>query len=112
MTSPRQPADSGDLEISEHPEQTLWRAVLLQGIRDAMAKGASKIDRAWLLSEDFKTVCDWVGVQDPDLFLKKLKAGRKRGFQWRLPPGQGWRSKTRQKPEKESRSCQRMTTET
>lgn len=84
-------------------ESSLWRAVITQALMDAASR--SKKPEAvrhrqealeWLLgiTQDFETVCENAGL-DPDYVRTEARAALGRGFMWRLPAGQGWRTKAR-----------------
>lgn len=82
-------------------EQALWTAVLTQAIQDIKSKNKKSEERAaqflaeqWIGSEDFFDVCERAGM-NPRHVLSKIEKARERGFEWRLPAGQGWRSKAR-----------------
>lgn len=88
-------------------EPGLWRAVITQALMDAASqsrKSDAKRSRNdalnWLLSDesDFTTVCDNAGL-DPDYVRTRARAALARGCQWRLPVGQGWRSRAREAAE-------------
>ena len=60
------------------PEQSIWRAVILQNITDAMSQSQKRENLrykrealAWLTGKnrDFRTVCEYAGY-DPDAFTK------------------------------------------
>lgn len=81
----------------------LWRGVLLQQIQDAASndKKAEARNRkhqaiAWfnLDNDDFVDVCLLAGF-NPAHVLRKFRAARERGFQWRKPAGTGWRTQQR-----------------
>ena len=81
-------------------EPGLWRAVITQALMDAASrstKSEAKRTRSaaldWLLSSssDFETVCDHAGL-DPDYVRTRARQALERGFEWRLPAGQGWRT--------------------
>jgi hypothetical protein len=84
-------------------EQSIWRAVITQALMDAASqsrKTEAKRTRNdalnWLLSEsrDFEAVCDNAGF-DPGYIRRRAKEALARGFEWRLPNGQGWRTQVR-----------------
>lgn len=88
--------------IADH-EHGLWRAVITQALMDAASKSRkseAKRTRAdalhWLLSEstDFETVCDNAGF-DPCYVRRRAREALARGCEWRLPNGQGWRTRAR-----------------
>ena len=88
-------------------EPGLWRAVITQALMDAASqsrKSEAKRSRsaalAWLLdgSSDFETVCDHAGL-DPDYVRSRARQALARGFEWRLPAGQGWRTRARKAAE-------------
>jgi len=85
-------------------EQALWTAVITQALMDA-ASASAKIDarkdktraRDWLAAgsdPDFQDVCDMAGL-DPSYVTHRAKHALARNCQWRLPAGEGWRSKAR-----------------
>ncbi len=85
-------------------EPGLWRAVITQALMDAASQSRkSEAQRCrsdalhWLLSNesDFETVCDNAGL-DPEYVRGRVRQALARGCQWRLPVGQGWRSKARE----------------
>ena len=80
-------------------EPGLWRAVITQALMDAASqsrKPEAKKFRSealkWLLthSADFDAVCDNAHL-DPDYVRSRAIQALARGFEWRLPAGQGWR---------------------
>lgn len=84
-------------------EPGLWRAVITQALMDAAtasSKPEARKARAdaiqWLLSpsDDFDDVCDNAGL-DPDYVRSQAFIALQRGCSWRLPVGQGWRTKAR-----------------
>lgn len=84
-------------------EPGLWRAVITQALMDAASQsGKSEARRTrhdalhWLLHEgtDFEVVCDHAGL-DPDYVRSRARKALARGCQWRLPVGQGWRTRGR-----------------
>lgn len=84
-------------------EQDVWRAVITQALMDAASrsrKSEAKRTRndalQWLLSDsrDFEAVCDNAGF-DPGYIRRRAKEALARGFEWRLPNGQGWRTQER-----------------
>lgn len=84
-------------------EQDVWRAVITQALMDAAsqsrkseAKRTRKDALQWLLtdSRDFEAVCDNAGF-DPGYIRRRAKEALSRGFEWRLPNGQGWRTQER-----------------
>lgn len=84
-------------------EQSIWRAVITQALMDAASqsrKTEAKRSRNdalnWLLSNsnDFEAVCDNAGF-DPGYIRRRAKEALARGFEWRLPSGQGWRTQER-----------------
>lgn len=85
-------------------EPGLWRAVITQALMDAASQSRkteaqrSRHDALnWLLSEgtDFEVVCDNAGLC-PDYVRTRARQALKRGCQWRLPVGQGWRAQARE----------------
>lgn len=95
-------ATSGLSSFADH-EPGLWRAVITQALMDAASRSRkSEAQRsrhdalAWLLSKssDFETVCDHAGL-DPDYVRTRARQALARGFEWRLPAGQGWRTQAR-----------------
>lgn len=88
-------------------EQALWTAVITQALMDA-SSGSAKSDarkdknRAlhWLETADldFQDVCDLAGL-DPSYVTHRAQRALERNCQWRLPAGEGWRSRMqRSKP--------------
>lgn len=84
-------------------EPGLWRAVITQALMDAASQSRKSDARrsrtdalTWLLSNDsdFETVCDNAGL-DPDYVRTRARVALTRGCQWRVPVGEGWRSKAR-----------------
>lgn len=84
-------------------EPGLWRAVITQALMDAAShsrKSEAKRSRsdalAWLLSgsRDFEAVCDNAGFE-PGYVRQRAQEALRRGFEWRLPNGKGWRTQTR-----------------
>lgn len=84
-------------------EPGLWRAVITQALMDAASasrKSEAKRCRSdalsWLLSdtEDFTVVCDNAGL-DPDYVRTRARVALARNCIWRLPVGQGWRTRAR-----------------
>lgn len=84
-------------------EPGLWRAVITQALMDAASnsrKSEAKRSRRealhWLLGDtpDFEAVCDNAGL-DPDYVRSRARAALQRGFTWRLPAGQDWRTQAR-----------------
>lgn len=84
-------------------EPGLWRAVITQALMDAAShsrKSEAKRSRndalQWLLgdSHDFEAVCDNAGLC-PDYVRTRARMALCRGFEWRLPAGQGWRTQAR-----------------
>lgn len=85
-------------------EQSLWVAVITQALMDVSSKSKKRealkdkaAAYAWLTegSEDFDAVCDMAGL-DPLYVMVSAERAMRRGCQWRLPSGQGWRTKARQ----------------
>lgn len=81
-------------------EPDLWRAVITQALMDAAchsrkleARRTREDALSWLLSDsrDFESVCDNAGF-DPGYVRKRAREALARGFEWRLPNGQGWRT--------------------
>ena len=92
-----------DSSFADH-EPGLWRAVITQALMDAASnsrKSEAKRIRhdalEWLLSntEDFTIVCDNAGL-DPDYVRSRARIALARNCQWRLPAGQGWRTRARE----------------
>lgn len=91
-------------------EQALWTAVITQALMDA-SSGSAKSDarkdktRAlhWLASADldFQDVCDLAGL-DPSYVTHRAQRALERNCRWRLPAGEGWRSRM-QRPQQPSR---------
>lgn len=82
-------------------EHALWTAVITQALQDMKTNSKKPEDQAakiyatqWIHSDDFRDVCDRAGL-DPRYVKRKILEARERGFEWRLPAGQGWRSKAR-----------------
>lgn len=84
-------------------ESALWRAVITQALMDAASRSSKheairnrQEAREWLLglTSDFESVCDNAGM-DPDYVRTEARRALHRGFVWRLPPGQGWRTQAR-----------------
>ena len=84
-------------------EPGLWRAVITQALMDAASQSrkseATRIRSdalEWLLSDtsDFTVVCDNAGL-DPDYVRSRARLALSRNCQWRLPAGQGWRTRAR-----------------
>lgn len=84
-------------------EPGLWRAVITQALMDAASqsrKSEAKRSRSaamdWLLSNDsdFEYVCDNAGL-DPDYVRTRARRALEQGFNWRLPNGEGWRTKAK-----------------
>lgn len=95
-------ATSSLASFADH-EPGLWRAVITQALMDAAsnsrkseAKRTRKDALNWLLGDtpDFTVVCDNAGL-DPDYVRTQARAALGRGFTWRLPAGQGWRTQAR-----------------
>jgi hypothetical protein len=89
--------------FSDH-EPGLWRAVITQALMDAASQSSKSDARRtrqaaldWLLNNtlDFVMVCDHAGF-DPDYVRTRAKQALRRNCEWRLPSGQGWRSKQKQ----------------
>lgn len=85
-------------------EPGLWRAVITQALMDAASQSHKSEARRsrhdaleWLLNEgtDFEVVCDNAGL-DPDYVRSRARQALARGCQWRLPVGQGWRTRARE----------------
>lgn len=103
---PRQLENTSLHSFADH-ESGLWRAVITQALMDA-ASNSRKSDAmrsrkdalSWLLGNtpDFEVVCDNAGL-DPDYVRTKARAALMRGFVWRLPVGQGWRTQARREQE-------------
>lgn len=84
-------------------EPGLWRAVITQALMDAASRSRKVEARrarndalAWLLSgeSDFEAVCDNAGL-DPDYVRSRARLALQRDFTWRLPVGEGWRTRGR-----------------
>lgn len=95
-----------NVSFADH-EPGLWRAVITQALMDAAtasAKPEAKQVRSdairWLLSpsDDFDNVCDNAGL-DPDYVRSRAIHALQRGCTWRLPAGQGWRTRARREAE-------------
>lgn len=93
---------SPSISFSDH-EPSLWKAVITQALMDAASNsnkddaGRAKRDAIeWLLSAspDFEYVCDNAGL-DPSYVRRKAIEALGRNCRWRLPAGEGWRSKLR-----------------
>lgn len=101
-SNPQAITTRSDGSFADH-EPGLWRAVITQALMDA-ATASSKPEarkvRAdaiqWLLSpsDDFDAVCDNAGL-DPDYVRSRAVMALQRGCSWRLPVGQGWRTRAR-----------------
>lgn len=83
-------------------EQALWTAVITQALMDAASRSAKQEARKdktrardWLASptDDFNDVCDLAGL-DPSYVYTRAERAIAGGCQWRLPPGEGWRSRS------------------
>lgn len=94
-------------------EPGLWRAVITQALMDAASQSRKSEARRtredalkWLLSDtrDFEAVCDNAGF-DPGYVRKRAHEALKRGCEWRLPNGQGWRTQLRTQLESASLTC-------
>jgi hypothetical protein len=94
--------DSSIRSFSDH-ESSMWRAVITQALMDAASHSRkSELRRSrndaleWLLgtSPDFEIVCDNAGL-DPDYVRTRARFALARGFVWRLPAGEGWRTQKR-----------------
>lgn len=94
---------SGSIGSFADHEPCLWRAVITQALMDAASRSRkSELRRTrndalrWLLddSSDFELVCDNAGL-DPDYVRSRARLALARGFEWRLPVGQGWRTQAR-----------------
>lgn len=81
----------------------MWRAVITQALMDAASNSRKSEARRsreaalqWLLGDtvDFSIVCDHAGL-DPDYVRTRARQALARGFAWRLPAGQGWRTQQR-----------------
>lgn len=86
-------------------EQALWTAVITQALMDAASRSHKREARkekslalSWLADGalDFQDVCDLAGL-DPDYVARHAKHALARDCQWRLPAGEGWRSRARRK---------------
>ena len=96
-------------------EPGLWRAVITQALMDA-ANQSRKSEAArirsdaleWLLSDtsDFTVVCENAGL-DPDYVRSRARLALSRNCQWRLPAGQGWRTRARAEAEAAARAKHR-----
>jgi hypothetical protein len=84
-------------------EPGLWRAVITQALMDAASQSRKSEARryrtdalSWLLSgtSDFEAVCDNAGF-DPDYVRSRVRGAVARNFTWRLPAGEGWRTRGR-----------------
>lgn len=84
-------------------EQALWTAVITQALMDAASRSAkhdAKREKSraedWLgtFDDDFQDVCDLAGL-DPDYVITRATRALSSGCQWRLPAGEGWRSKAK-----------------
>lgn len=103
-SSPNLSIDTSDQPSSiARGEQALWTAVITQALMDA-ASGSTKTDArkdksralTWLEAADldFQDVCDLAGL-DPSYVTHRAQGALERNCRWRLPAGQGWRSKMR-----------------
>ncbi len=88
--------------LADH-EPGLWRAVITQALMDAASRSRKSEARRtredalnWLLSDtsDFEAVCDNAGF-DPGYIRRRAREALARGCEWRLPSGQGWRTRKR-----------------
>lgn len=77
----------------------VWKAVICQVLRDIASDNkkseflqARQQAEEWLGTMDFDEVCVMAGF-DPAYVQRRIKEARGRNFQWRLPAGQGWRTK-------------------
>jgi hypothetical protein len=93
---------STNQSFADH-ESGLWRAVITQALMDAASRSRKpeaihnrQEALEWLLglTPDFESVCDNAGL-NPDYVRTEARKALHRGFIWRLPAGQGWRTKTR-----------------
>lgn len=84
-------------------EQSLWVAVITQALMDVSSNSRKreairdkKAAYEWLTegSEDFDAVCDMAGL-DPLYVMVSAERAMQRGCQWRLPSGQGWRTRSK-----------------
>jgi len=89
----------------ERGGESIHIAVILQMIQDLKSncrKGEAarlkKDAERWFASGDFILTCELAGL-DPDWVKRKMAEASSRNFQWRLPNGQGWRTKGRRERE-------------
>jgi len=84
-------------------EIALWTAVIVRALLDASYKGHKAEERiakrkalVWLREYGpfFIEVCD-MAMLDPEITYVKIQRALERDCVWRLPNGQGWRSKIR-----------------
>jgi hypothetical protein len=96
-------SDASPLGSFADHEPGLWRAVITQALMDAASRSRKSEARRsredalkWLLSNgpDFEVVCDNAGF-DPGYIRRRAKEALARGCEWRLPSGEGWRTKGR-----------------
>lgn len=84
-------------------ELSLWKAVLTQALMDAKTTSQRGDVSKWrrdaiafltepLSRKDFDTVCVNAGF-DPDYVKNKVDRALSNGCQWRLPTGEGWRTR-------------------
>ena len=95
-------------------EQALWTAVITQALMDA-ASGSGKTEArkdktralTWLeLADiDFHDVCDLAGL-DPSYVADRAQLALERNCRWRLPAGEGWRSKMQRSKSSASRALE------
>ena len=83
-------------------ETAVWRSVITQAIMDArsnsMKSDAKRHKREaleWFDTCAFREVCLLADL-DPDATREKIRTAIDNDVQWRLPAGQGWRTKGRE----------------
>lgn len=90
-------------EILSKGEIALWNAVITQALMDVSSKSKKSDARqakydaiCWLTSmeADFHNICIMAGF-DPDYVATKVRAAIQNDCKWRLPAGEGRRSKKR-----------------
>lgn len=86
-------------------ERAVWVAVITQAVIDARST-SNKSDAlkakaealAWFGTPDFDDVCIAADL-DPTITLEKITRALLTNAQWRLPAGEGWRTKQRRQLE-------------
>lgn len=86
--------------------ESLWRATIVQVCLDLTSNSqtgeaikARREAEIYFRSKDFITICDYANL-NPDYVREKVKAYIDKGAQWRLPAGQGWRTKLKREMQK------------